>query len=158
MAYINIILAQDLGGAIGKGNTIPWRVPSDLCRFKRLTMDGIVVMGRKTYESIGKPLPKRKNIVLTRKQIDGVETYSSAKSIFAEYATSTIWVIGGSMVYKRFWQFADEIHRTIVHTHIEGADAFAPAIDTDKYELVHKESCKDLKDEFSSIYEIWKRK
>jgi dihydrofolate reductase len=78
---INIIAAMSLNRVIGKDNQLPWHYSEDLQHFKNLTLDHVIVMGYNTYLSIGKPLPKRRNIVLTSKTIDGVETYTSIQAM-----------------------------------------------------------------------------
>ena len=118
---------------IGKDGKLPWYISEDLKRFKRLTTGHPVLMGRKTFESIverlGKPLPERRNIVLTSKsfsQYPGVETYPSIESVLAAIKSEDkIFVIGGERVFKETLQIADTLELTIVEGDYEG-DAFFP--------------------------------
>lgn len=116
---INIIVAYDKNLAIGKDNTLVWRQSADLKRFKELTTGNTVVMGRKTFESIGKPLPNRRNIVITRQdiQIEGVEIIKSIEEI--KNIEEDIFIIGGGEIYKSCLIFADRIFATEIDCEIE---------------------------------------
>ena len=109
---INIIVAYDKNLAIGKDNTLVWRQSADLKRFKELTSGHTVVMGRKTFESIGRPLPNRRNIVITRQdiKIDGVEIINSIDDI--KNIKEDIFIIGGGEIYKSCLILADRIFAT----------------------------------------------
>ena len=104
---INVIVAYDKNLAIGKDNTLVWRQSADLKRFKELTTGNTVVMGRKTFESIGKPLPNRRNIVITRQdiEIEGVEIIKSIEEI--KNIEEDIFIIGGGEIYKSCLIFAE---------------------------------------------------
>ena len=116
---INIIVAYDKNLAIGKDNTLVWRQSADLKRFKELTTGNTVVMGRKTFESIGKPLPNRRNIVITRQdiEIEGVEIIKSIEEI--KNIEEDIFIIGGGEIYKSCLIFADRIFATEIDCEIE---------------------------------------
>ena len=116
---INIIVAYDKNLGIGKDNTLVWRQSADLKRFKELTTGNTVVMGRKTFESIGKPLPNRRNIVITRQdiQIEGVEIIKSIEEI--KNIEEDIFIIGGGEIYKSCLIFADRIFATEIDCEIE---------------------------------------
>lgn len=129
---IGLIWAQTTAGVIGRDNTIPWRVPEDMARFKETTMGHPVVMGRLTWDSLParfRPLPGRRNIVITRQDdwaAPGVETARGIEQA-VELAGDTAWVIGGSQIYTAAMPFADLLAVTEIETDVEG-DAFAPTI------------------------------
>jgi len=124
---------------IGKDNALPRNYPDDLKRFKELTSGHAIAMGRKTYESIGRPLPNRRNIVLTSKAIDGVECYSSIdemlKTLEAEHVED-LRIIGGANIYSQFIALADYIHMTEIKMEHEG-DTHFPAFEA-SFEIAEK--------------------
>lgn len=121
---IKIIAAVSKNGIIGIDNKIPWNYPEDMRHFKLCTSNSTVVMGRKTFESIGKPLPKRRNIVVSSKTIDieGIETVSSLEKALTSTDDSHIWLIGGASIYQEGMSYADEIHLTLTPDIILGTD------------------------------------
>lgn len=131
---INLILAQSTNGVIGVKNTLPWSLPEDLIRFKQLTMNYPVIMGRKTWDSIPvkfKPLPNRTNLVLTRQE-DWSETGATAvKDLQSALKLckdcENVWVIGGAQVYEQALPVAHHAFITEIDDFIEG-DAFAPKL------------------------------
>ncbi|WP_064067004.1 dihydrofolate reductase [Prescottella equi] len=129
---IGLIWAQTTSGVIGRDNTIPWRVPEDMARFKDTTMGHPVVMGRLTWESLPpkfRPLAGRTNIVVTRQDgwsADGARTAHGIEQAL-EVAGDTAWVMGGSQIYTAAMPFADLLSVTEIDADIEG-DAFAPTI------------------------------
>ena len=126
---ITIIAAVSRNGVIGINNTLPWSLPKDLKRFKSLTTGNTVVMGRKTFESIGKPLPNRRNIVVTRDtewKHEGVEVINDLYDI-VKYDGS-IFIIGGSEIYKQSMGLAGELELTIIDKDFEG-DTFFPEME-----------------------------
>lgn len=129
---IVIVVAATENGAIGAGNQLPWRLPDDLKRFKALTLGKPVVMGRKTYESIGKPLPGRTNIVISRRsdlKVQGCTVVNSLPAAFAAVRDAEeIAVIGGAEIYRQALSSTDVVHLTRVHTTLAG-DAWFPALD-----------------------------
>jgi dihydrofolate reductase len=134
MLEITLIAAMDRARAIGRGNAMPWHLSDDLKRFKALTLGKPIVMGRKTFESIGRPLPKRRNIVLTRDQnfhADGVEVIHSLEAGLVNLESSDlegeVMITGGGEVYSLALPLAHKMHLTFVDTLVEGADAFFPA-------------------------------
>lgn len=133
MFEITLIAAMDRARAIGRGNAMPWHLSDDLKRFKALTLGKPIVMGRKTFESIGRPLPKRRNIVLTRDQnfqFDGVEVIHSLEAGLTDLVSSgfdgEIMITGGGEVYSLALPLAHKMHLTLVDTLVEAADAFFP--------------------------------
>ena len=129
-----IIVAIADNNAIGKDNALLWHISEDLKFFKRTTMGCPVIMGRKTFESIGRPLPKRTNIVVTRggfEAPEGVVVVSSLEEAFASVPgdVERAFVIGGGQIYAQAMSQADRLIVTHVHTIIEDADTFFPSID-----------------------------
>lgn len=125
---IRIIVAMDLNGLIGKNNSLPWSLPQDLARFKRLTTGNTVVMGRKTYESIGKALPNRTNIILTRNKdykLDDCIIANSIEEILDINIQGDLYVIGGAQIYEQFYKISNFIHLTSVQKNYNG-DAYFP--------------------------------
>jgi dihydrofolate reductase len=123
---ILLIAAIADNGVIGNAGEIPWHISEDLRRFKRLTMDHPVIMGRKTYESLGKPLPGRRNIVLTRGiSIPGIECFTGLDSaIKACPVNATVFIIGGAEVYRQALTLADALFLTLVHQSPDGDTKF----------------------------------
>jgi dihydrofolate reductase len=121
-----LIAALTRRRVIGKDGKLPWHLSDDLKRFKHLTTGHTVLMGRTTYDSIGKPLPNRRNVVLTSRPIPGVETFSSLQSALDAVANDEkVFVIGGGTLYAQTLDRADELHLTIVEQDVEG-DTFFP--------------------------------
>ena len=131
---ISLIAALGRNRVIGTENRLPWHLPDDMKRFRETTTGHTVVMGRRTFESVGRPLPKRNNIVLTRRaewQASGVETASDLEAALAvarDYPEQDLYVIGGETVYQAFLECATELLLTRVDTECPG-DAFFPAFD-----------------------------
>jgi len=148
---INIIVAYDKNLAIGKDNTLVWRQSADLKRFKELTTGHTVVMGRKTYESIGRPLPNRRNIVITRQdiKIDGVEIINSIEDI--KNIKEDIFIIGGGEIYKSCLILADRVFATEIDCEIE-ADTWFPKIDHNWVEESREYGVLDSKNEYNYIF------
>jgi dihydrofolate reductase len=121
-----IIAALDHRRAIGKDGKLPWHIPEDMKRFKRLTTGHAVLMGRKTWESLGRPLPGRRNVVLSSSPVPGIESYASLEeSLRALASAERIFVIGGGNLYAQLIDRADELYLTLVDRDVE-ADAFFP--------------------------------
>lgn len=129
---ISLIAAMSENGTIGRDNSLPWRLPDDLKRFKALTMGKLILMGRKTYQSIGRPLPGRTNLVLTRDwewRTEGVTVVRSLGQALS-YARDAeeLVAVGGAEVYRLLMPFARRIYLTLVHAEIPG-DTFFPDFD-----------------------------
>ena len=121
-----IIAAVGHHRAIGKDGKLPWHISEDLKRFKRLTTGNAVLMGRGTWESLGRPLPGRRNVVLSSSPVPGVETFSSIEeSLRALASAERVFVIGGGSVYAQVLDRADELYLTLVDREVE-ADTFFP--------------------------------
>lgn len=126
-----IVVAISENHAIGKDNQLLWYLPKDLKHFKEITSGHTVIMGRKTYDSVGRPLPNRRNIVITRQDIaiEGVEVVKSIEAALELCKdTHEVFVIGGAEIYKQAMHLTDKIYLTIVHADFE-ADAYFPEID-----------------------------
>jgi len=127
---ITLIAACSENRVIGKDGTLIWHIPEDLKRFKKSTLGNPIVMGRKTYESIGKPLPGRTNIILSRDKnlrIDGCLVYNKISDILEIFEKNNIFVIGGGEIYKQFLDKADRIELTLIHKNFDG-DTYFPEI------------------------------
>jgi dihydrofolate reductase len=167
---ISMIVAMDEQGYIGRGNDLPWRLSSDMARFKQLTEgDGsnAVIMGRKTWESLPKsfrPLPDRINIVMSRStnwSDDGTENaLYPGRAIEIAYAQGCdeCWVIGGAQIYAMFLELIDEIHVTTVHTSDSGDVLFPDWDRSNWYEEVFETVDFDERNEFETTYSIWRKK
>jgi len=140
-----LVAAMDRRHAIGRDNDLPWRLPDDLKRFKALTLGKPVLMGRKTAESLGRALPGRLNLVLTRsgrvpfEGMQAVATLEAARRRAAEAGASELCVIGGGEIYALCLPLATRMHLTHVATVTEGADAFFPNFDESGWEVVSRE-------------------
>ncbi|MBM3859062.1 MAG: dihydrofolate reductase [Verrucomicrobia bacterium] len=136
-----IIAAVTPDGTIGHQGRLPWHLSEDLRRFKAVTMGHTLVMGRKTYDSIGKPLPGRRNIVLTRGHaIPGVECFSSLDAALKACPdNATVFVIGGAEVYRQALPLADQLLLTHVHQNITGDTKF-PDFDRSRWREVSRTS------------------
>lgn len=139
---ISMIAAMGKNRVIGHGNDMPWHLPKDLAHFKKVTTGHTVIMGRKTYESIGRPLPNRKNVLLTRrKKIDvpgNVTIIRSIETIFKweeEDPTREYFIIGGGELYKQMISSADRLYITEINESFHG-DTFFPKIYLDEWEVV----------------------
>lgn len=133
-----IIVALADNRAIGVRGDLPWHLSEDLKYFKRTTSGSPVIMGRRTYDSIGRPLPGRKNIVLTSRGADLPETVCAVPTVVQAFAAAEpadrCFVIGGASVYRELLPSADRLYLTFVHTVIVDADAFFPEIDFSLWE------------------------
>lgn len=122
-----IIAAVGKNRVIGKDGKLPWHISEDLKRFKRLTTGHVVLMGRKTFESMGKPLSNRRNVVITSKHIPGVETYASVDEALKALAhQEKVFVIGGGQIYAQLIERADELYLTLVEEEFAGDTFFPP--------------------------------
>jgi dihydrofolate reductase len=139
---VSIVVATDDHGGIGLGGTLPWHLPDDLRRFKALTMGKPIVMGRRTHDSIGRALPGRQNIVISRRpglRIEGCTVVDSLDAALAAAgAVPEVVVIGGADVYRLAIPCAKSLHMTRVHADV-GADTFFPALDAADWEEVSRE-------------------
>lgn len=139
MTNISLIVAMSQNRVIGGDNKLLWHIPEDLRHFKNLTLGKPVIMGRKTYDAIGRPLPKRPNIVVTRQKnwkAEGVEAAGSleeALQLAEKHGSSDIMVIGGAEIYKQALPFATCVYLTHIHKVYTG-DALFPALDPKEWQ------------------------
>lgn len=142
MARVSIIVATDERGAIGHQGRLPWRLPEDLKHFKALTLGKPVVMGRKTWDSIGRPLPGRLNIVVTRQgrlELPGATVVGSLDEALEQAGdVPEVCIIGGAEIYRLALPLADTVHLTRVHATV-AADTFFPALDPAEWAQVTRE-------------------
>lgn len=165
---IELVVAVARNGVIGREGDMPWRLSTDMKRFKAITMGKPVIMGRKTYQSIGKPLPGRRNIVITRDpafRADGVAVENSLKAAFdtagkvaMEGGQTGICVLGGGEIYRQALPFADTVHLTHVDAEPEG-DTLFPELDPSDWSVESREFVPaGEKDSASTEYVVYRRK
>ena len=152
------VVAHDKNRLIGGNGKILWHLPEDLKNFKKLTLNSVVIMGRKTFESIGKPLPKRLNVVLTKDKDfrpNNCIVYDDIREVIRDFAEEyQVFVIGGGEIYKKLIGLAVKIELTLIKKDFEG-DAFFPEIDSNwTVENIENHSC----DEFEFSYITYIRK
>jgi len=142
---ISLIVAVDDAGGIGKEGTIPWHLRSDLQRFKQITMGHTLVMGRKTFDSIGRALPGRTNIVITRNRdftcedCLPVSNLKRALSIAKTTSEEEVFIIGGGEIFRQALKLADRVYLTRVHT-VADCQVFFPLIDWSDWEVILEET------------------
>ncbi|MBC7416905.1 MAG: dihydrofolate reductase [Pedobacter sp.] len=163
MKTINIAVAVSENYAIGKNNQLLWHMPADLKFFKQTTTGHTVVMGRKTFDSVGKPLPNRQNIVLTRKtglEIPGALVVNSLEEAFnsVEQNDAEIFIVGGAEIYKQALPKVQRIYLTTIH-HTFNADTFFPKLNMDEWQEISSETHKaDEKNKYNYTFTILERK
>jgi dihydrofolate reductase len=136
------IAAVSLNRVIGKNGKVPWDIPEDLRRFMRLTSGHTVLMGRKSFESLGKPLPNRRNVVLSSEPVPGVETYSAIDAaLLASRNDDKVFVIGGGEIFAAMLNKLDALQLTLVERTVEGDTYFPPYEEMvkSKFDLVFEE-------------------
>lgn len=138
---ISLIVAMDESGLIGRDNALPWRLPEDLKQFRRLTLGKTVLMGRKTFESLGKPLDGRQNWVLSRDlafRANGVRVFRDLDDALAAHESGELMVIGGAAVFRDSLARAQRIYLTRVHAKLEG-DTWFPDFDSGTFRETARE-------------------
>ncbi len=160
---ICLVVAAASNNAIGKDGSMPWHLPNDMKHFKNVTWGMPVIMGRKTFESLGKVLPGRRNIVISRQDdwnADGaivVKSIEEALNKAIETDAKEIMVIGGGEIYKLLFQQAKRIYMTRVDAEPEG-DTFFPSIDLNEWKLVSQKNHEaDAKNAFNYSFQTWER-
>jgi dihydrofolate reductase len=161
-AILELVVAIDEQGGIGKNNQLLWHLPADLKHFKEITTGHLIIMGRKTYDSIGRPLPNRRNIVISRQgdlQIEGVEVANSLSDAISLVANETkAFIIGGAEIFKQAMPFISKIHLTIVHHSFE-ADTFFESPSPIAWEAIETETHQaDEKNAYSYTYITYKKR
>jgi dihydrofolate reductase len=159
---ISIIVAASINNCIGKQNKLPWHLSNDLQFFKKHTTNHCIIMGRNTFDSIGKALPNRVNIVISKNQdlaIDGVVVRNSLEDAIAyckQWNQQEIFIIGGATVYQQSIDMVDKIYLTRVETTIENGDAFFEIKDANNWTLHKAERHEaDEKNDFAHVFETY---
>lgn len=158
---ISLIVAHDLNRVIGMNNKLPWHIPNELAYFKEKTMGKSIVMGRNTFESIGRPLPGRLNIVITRNPSYEFEGVSVANSIeeaieLARKHHEEVMIIGGEQIFKKVLPYADLMYITLIKQQFEG-DTYFPQYEQD-WELISTSDTKTTESGIQYEYMIYKRR
>ena len=158
MREVNFIWAEDLDGWIGKDNQLPWHVSVDLKHFRKLTANHPVIMGRKTYNSIGQPLPHRQNIVLTHQsiandQITVVHDVETLDQLIDVLPDNQVYVLGGARIFSLMMPLVNKLERTIINGHYNG-DVKMPPINYDQWHLLKRDEVNE-DDQTSCWFETW---
>ncbi|HVK96619.1 MAG TPA: dihydrofolate reductase [Flavisolibacter sp.] len=163
-AVLSLLVAADENNVIGKDNQLPWHLPNDLRYFKNQTWGMPILMGRKTFESIGKPLPGRKSIVITRNEnwmhdgVDVVHSIDEAIEKAKNYGVKEIFVIGGAEIFNSSFQRANRIYLTRIH-YIFNGDVYFPKVTDEDWSLVQEHYCsEDSKNMYAHTFQVWERK
>ncbi len=159
---VSIVVAAAENNAIGGDNRLLWHLPNDLRFFKRITSGHPIVMGRKTYESVGKPLPNRRNIIITRQagySVEGADVVGSLADALALCESEpTVFIVGGGEIYRQAMPVVDRVYLTRVHASVAG-DAFFPDLEPQEWELVSAEAhASDERHAFAYTFEVYDRK
>jgi dihydrofolate reductase len=161
---ISFVVAADESNVIGKDNQLPWHLPNDLRYFKNLTWGMPILMGRKTFDSIGKPLPGRRNIVITRSVswqrpgVDAVHSIEAALALARHDDVKEVFVIGGAEIFKTAYPYASRLYLTRVHHRFEG-DVFLPQINEQEWRKVKATAAsKDDKNAYAHTFEVWEKR
>lgn len=156
-----LIAAVARNGVIGRDNALPWRLKADLAHFKATTVGHPVLMGRKTWESLGRPLPGRRNLVVTRDEsytANGAEVFASLDAALAATGGGKVFVIGGAEIYRQLLERADALVLTEVAAEVDG-DAFFPDFDRSRFTETRRESHPaDANNEFPFDFTEYRRK
>lgn len=156
---MNLIVCMSKNRVIGKENKMPWSLPNDLAYFKKTTLGKTVVMGRKTFESIGKNLPGRNNVILTRDpnfKADGCTIASNIEEVL-KMPCDDVFIMGGSEIYSLFMPYIRKLYITQIDEEFDG-DAFFPEIQTEEYQILSNEpGIRDEKNNYNYSYTIWRK-
>jgi dihydrofolate reductase len=157
---VSLIVAIDQRGGIGKNNQLPWRLPSDLKRFKKLTMGHHLVMGRKTYETIGRPLPGRVMLIITHQKgysainCKVMSSLDAAVRLAKDAHETELFIIGGGEIFSQAIRLADKLYLTSIHTEVD-ADVFFPKINLNEWKVIGSEECvQNETDEYTSDFKV----
>lgn len=161
---ISAIWAQSKNGVIGVNNQIPWHLPDDLKFFKRTTLGHHIITGRKNYESVGKPLPGRTNVIVTRNRgyaVSGcpvVHSVEDALSLAHKAGEEEVFIVGGGEIYKAALPYLQKLYMTLIDTEIEG-DVYFPEIDWTKWDIIGQEDHPvDERHKFSFSFKVFEPK
>ncbi|OLO28555.1 dihydrofolate reductase [Alkalihalophilus pseudofirmus] len=160
---ISFLVAMDRNRVIGKNNDLPWELPADLAYFKKVTMGHPIVMGRKTYESIGRPLPGRENIIITRNQeytAEGCTVLHSIEDVqkVIDHHEKEVFIIGGAEIFKEAFPIADKLYITHIDEEFDG-DTFFPEFNlSDWHEVSREKGMKDEKNPYDYYFSVYEKK
>ncbi len=161
---LSLIAALATNNVIGRQNQVPWYLPTDLRRFKALTMGHHLIMGRKTYDSVGRPLPGRTNVVITRRQewtaegVTVVHSLEDAVRVAANAGEIEAFIAGGAEIYELAIHRADRMYLTRVHAEVEGDTFFPEFDDVSEWKLIDAEHCEaDEKNEYPFSFLTYER-
>lgn len=160
MKQITIVVAIDAQGGIGINNTLPWRLPEDLAHFKRVTTGHPIIMGRKTFDSIGRALPNRRNIVITRNAAwthEGVEAVHSLDAALALVGDTPACVIGGAQIFAEALPLTDRLIVTEIDKRFD-CDTFLPLIDRQQWKEVSREQHHSAEQNLDYAFVIYQRR
>ncbi len=146
MKEIVLVAAIAEDNAIGLNNDLLWKLPEDLAHFKQLTVGKTIVMGRKTFESVGRPLKNRRNIVVTSNKdwsFAGVDVFHSLKDALASIKEEEVMIVGGAEIYKQSMPLANRMEITLVHSVFPNADTHFPTIEWDNWEILKQKKSAD---------------
>jgi len=160
--FVSAVIAAAENNAIGKDNKLLWHLPNDLRFFKRITSGHTVIMGRKTYESVGMPLPNRRNVVITRQQhyaLKDAEVVHSIETALARCeGEAEVFIVGGAEIYKQAMPFTDRVYLTRVHASLP-ADTYFSGLDERDWKLISAEKHDpDERHAFGYTFEVYERK
>lgn len=163
---VSLIVAATRNQVIGRDNQMPWHLPADLRYFKQRTLGKPIIMGRKTWESLGRPLPGRLNIVISRQanvMLDGAEVFTDLTAAIqrgqewaAQQSVSEVMVIGGGQIYQQALALAQRVYLTRIELELAG-DAFFPVLDAQQWQQVEAEVHPAQNDEPGYTFEVWQR-
>ncbi|MEM8962561.1 MAG: dihydrofolate reductase [Acidobacteriota bacterium] len=157
---LELVVAASENDVIGRDGDLPWRLPADLRHFKRLTMGHTIVMGRKTWESIGRALPGRHSVVVTRDPAyplpDGVERVADFTAVLADRAEDVLFIIGGGDIYRQALPHASVVHLTRVHAEVDG-DVTFPSLERPWRRIDAEHHPVDAKHTLPFTFETWRR-
>lgn len=159
---ISLLVAMDKNQLIGKDNDLPWRLPADLAYFKRVTMGHPIIMGRKTYDSIGRPLPGRENIIVTRDtsyKAEGCKVIHSIEEIVKmnQQTDQELFVIGGAEIFKEILPHSDRLYITEINEGFDG-DTYFPTFDKAKWKVISKEQgIKNEKNPYDYTFLVYEK-
>lgn len=156
---LTIVVATDAQRGIGINNALPWRLPEDLAHFKRVTIDHPIIMGRKTFDSIGRPLPNRRNIVITRNpgwKHDGVEAVTSLQAALDLVGGTLTHVIGGAQIYAEALPYTSRLIVTEINRTFD-CDTFFPAIEPSEWKEVARDRHHSVQQDFDYAFVTYDR-
>lgn len=161
---ISFVVTMDQNRVIGFNNDMPWHLPNDLRHFKNITTGHTIVMGRKTFDSIGRVLPNRKHIVLTRseqsfpEEVEVVRNTDEILQYAKDHEAEEIFIIGGGELFKQMMPYVDKMYITLIEESFEG-DVFFPEFDESEWELIEKEKGeKDERNPYNYYFLTYERK